>query len=41
MKNYYDNIFFSVEKEKKLLIGPKQDIFLSLPVEKENNRFSS
>jgi len=35
MKNYYDNIFFSVEKEKKLLIGPKQDIFLSWPLKKK------
>ena len=41
MKNYYDNRFFSVEKEKKLLICPKQDIFLSWPFEKENNIFSS
>jgi len=41
MKNYYNNRFFSVEKEKKLLIGPKQDIFLSWPFEKENNIISS
>jgi len=43
-KIYYDeNIFFSVEKVNKLLIGPKQffRFFLSLPIEKENNRFSS
>jgi hypothetical protein len=33
--------FFSVEKENKLHVGPKQFFFLGLPVEKENNTFSS
>ena len=32
-----NTLFFSVKKEKKLLIGPKQ-VFLSLPVERENDR---
>ena len=41
MKIYYDNRFLTVEKENKILIGAKQVFFLSLPVEKENNRFSS
>ena len=40
MKLYYENRFVSVEKEIKLLIGPKH--FISqFAVEKENNRFSS
>ena len=38
MKIYYDNIFFSVGKLNKLLNG---FFLLSLPVEKENNEFSS
>ena len=41
LKICYDHRFFLVEKVNKLLIGPKQFFFLSLPVEKENNRFSS
>jgi hypothetical protein len=36
-----DNRFFSVKKESKLLIGPKQFFFLSLTVEKENKIVSS
>ena len=40
-ENGHDNSFFSVKKERKLLVGPKHFFSLSFTVETENNKFSA